>query len=150
MYYVLEEYGFYSAAATYGLIVVWTVLARLRRRPRKLVRLVHWPLDRLGRIPVIGRAVNACRRYPLTLGLVVAILVGVAVPWLMLGAMWLIYALSLLVFVVLGVWAYFYSDDDVETYGAASGNYHSHYDDEIVSGHDPYADKSRPTLGNCG
>ena len=57
------EIGFYSAVTVYGLIAVWTVLVRLRWLPTAIVRLVHWPLNRLGRIPVLGRVVNACRRY---------------------------------------------------------------------------------------
>ena len=102
--------GFYAAVVTYGLIVVWTVLARLRWLPRILVRGLHRPLNRLGRVPVLGRVVAACRRYPLSLGLLIAIGVGVAVPYAVMSVMWLIYGLSFVFAVVVGVWAFFNGD----------------------------------------
>ena len=61
------EIGFYSAVAAYGVIVTWTVIVRLRWLPVALVRFVYRLLNRLGRIPVLGGAVIACRRYPLVL-----------------------------------------------------------------------------------
>ena len=82
------EIGFYSAVAVYALIVAWTVLVRLRWLPVGLVRFVHRLLNRLGRIPFLGRAVIACRRYPLRLGLVWAVLAGLVMPYLLLSVFW--------------------------------------------------------------
>lgn len=82
------EIGVYSGIIFYGLIVAWTLMFRLRWLPVALVRLVCRLLNSLGRIPVLGRAVTACRRYPLGLGLVLAVLVGFAVPFLLLSVFW--------------------------------------------------------------
>jgi len=141
------EIGFYSAVAIYGLIFTWTLLVRLRWLPAAVVRLVHRPMNRLGRIPFLGRVVNVCRKYPLSLGLVLAILAGVAMPYFVLSVFWVFQALF--VAMVIGLMRYVGDDvDDDESYGALSGNYYSYYDNDIVSGHDPHADISRPTLGN--
>lgn len=96
------EIGFYSAVAIYGLIFTWTLLVRLRWLPVAVVRLVRRPLNRLGRIPVLGRIVNACRKYSLSLGLMLAILVGVAAPYALLTAFWVVQVILIAGAVVLG------------------------------------------------
>lgn len=82
------EIGFYSAVTVYGVIAIWTLLVRLRWLPVALVRFVWRLLNRLGRVPVLGRAVTACRRYPLVTGLVLAVVAGFAVPYLVLSMFW--------------------------------------------------------------
>ena len=142
------EIGFYSAVIVYGLIVVWTVLVRVRWLPTAIVRLVHWPLNRLGRIPYVGRVVHACRRYPLTLGLVLAIVAGVAVPYVIFSALWLVRAVVFGGAIALGIWAFFASEDEEgEMFPSASRLYHSRYGGgRIVPGYDVEADSSRPWL----
>jgi len=142
------EIGFYSAVTVYGLIAVWTVLVRLRWLPTVLVRLVHRPMNRLGRIPVLGQALNAFRRHPLILGLVVAILAGVAVPYVIFSALWLVRAVAFGGAIALGIWAFFASEDEEgEMFPSASRLYHSRYGGgRIVPGYDVEADSSRPWL----
>jgi len=142
------EIGFYSAVTAYGLIAVWTVLVRLRWLPTAIVRFVHWPLNRLGCIPVLGRVVNALRRHPLTLGPVLAILVGVAVPYVVFSALWLVRAVAFGGAIALGIWAFFASEDEEgEMFPSASRLYHSRYGGgRIVPGYDVEADSSRPWL----
>jgi hypothetical protein len=142
------EIGLYSAVTVYGVIVIWTVLVRLRWLPTALVRLVHRPMNRLGRIPVLGRVVNICRRYSLTLGLGLAILVGAAAPHVLLSAFWAFQAVLLAGAVWLGL--RYGKDEAAESQFAATGYslYYSRFDGgELVSSSDVDADPSRPYLG---
>jgi len=79
------ETGIVIALVVYGLILAWSLLARLKWLPGAIVRPVHYILTRLSQLPLIGRAVRATRRHPLSLGLVAAILVGILVPSLVIS-----------------------------------------------------------------
>ncbi len=101
------EAGILIALAVYGLILVWTLMAHLKWLPRAVARPVRRLLNRLGRLPVLGRAVTATRRHPLSLGLVTAILVGITVPTLLIS----VYVLFSAIFVgVIMVLAFRYGD----------------------------------------
>jgi hypothetical protein len=82
------EIGLYSAFAVYGVIAIWTVLARLKWLPATLARFVQRPLNGLERIPLLGRVVSTCRRHPLSSGLVLAVLAGCIVPSLLIQMFW--------------------------------------------------------------
>ena len=142
------EIGFYSAVTVYGLIAAWTVFFRLRWLPTILVRLVHWPLNRLGRIPYVGRVVHACRRYPFSLGIVLAAVVGATLPYFVLSVFWAFQAALLAGAVWLGLR---YTKDEVaEIQYSATGYslYHSRFGGgELVSSGDVDADPSQPYLG---
>ena len=141
------EIGFYSAVTVYGLIAAWTVLARLRWLPTALVRLVHWPLNRLGRIPYVGRLVNGCRRYPFSLGIVLAAVVGATLPYFVLSVFWAFQAALLAGAVWLGLR---YGGEVSERETSTQGHklyYSRHGDGEIVPGYDVDADPGRPWLG---
>jgi hypothetical protein len=138
------EIGFYSAVTVYGLIAVWTVLVRLRWLPTSLVRLAHWPLNRLGRIPYVGRVVNAFRRHPLTLGLVLAILVGAAVPYVVLSVMWVGYLASFGLAIALGAWALFNGSEDGEVEPDPYDMYVEKSGHGLAYGDSPRADLDRP------
>ncbi|WP_419604177.1 hypothetical protein, partial [Thiolapillus sp.] len=69
----------------YGLILAWNLLARLKWLPVAVVRPIYHVLTRLGQLPLLGRAVRATRRHPLSLGLVAAILTGALVPVLLIS-----------------------------------------------------------------
>jgi len=106
------EAGILIALAMYGLILVWTLMARLKWLPGAVARPVCRLLNRLGRLPVLGRAVTAMRRHPLSLGLVTAILVGIIVPTLLIS----VYVLFSAIFVgVIMVLAYLYGDWEEES-----------------------------------
>jgi hypothetical protein len=144
------EIGLYSAVTVYGVIVIWTVLVRLRWLPTALVRLVHRPMNRLGRIPVLGRVVNICRRYSLTLGLGLAILVGAAVPYVVLSIFWAVQAVVVAGAILL--WLYFGGQEEADGVFESpdpNGLYYSVYDGvTIVPGCDVEADARRPWLGS--
>ena len=57
------------------------------------MRPVHFVMARLGRLPLLGRAVRATRRHPLSLGVAVAILTGALVPVLLISVTTLAIAL---------------------------------------------------------
>jgi len=142
------EIGFFSAVIVYGLIFVWTVLVRVRWLPTAIVRLVHWPLNRLGCAPYLGRVVNACRRYSLSLGVLVAVLVGMAVPYIVLSVFWAVQVVLVAGAVWLGL--RYGKDEAAESQFAATGYslYYSRFDGgELVSSSDVDADPSRPYLG---
>lgn len=142
------EIGFYSAVTIYGLIFTWTLLVRLRWLPTSLVRMVHRPLNRLGRIPYVGRVVNICRRYSLTLGLGLAILVGAAAPYVLLSVFWALQAVLLAGAVWLGL--RYGKDEAAESQFSAAGYslYYSRFGGgELVSSGDVDADPSQPYLG---
>lgn len=141
------EIGVYSAVIVYGLIAVWTVLVRLRWLPTAIVRLVHRPLNRLGRVPYLGRIVNVCRRCSLSLGMVLAILVGVAAPYVLLSAFWAFQAVLVAGAVWLGL--RYGEDEAAESQFTATGYslYYSRFDaGELVFSSDVDADTSRPYL----
>lgn len=138
------EIGFYSAVAIYGLIFTWTLLVRLRWLPTSFVRMVHLPLNRLGRIPVLGGVVNACRKYSLGLGLVLAILIGVATTYVVMSALWLVYALSFGMAFALGAMAMFGGGDDEDNEADPDGMYLAKHGHDLVHGSSPYADPDRP------
>ena len=141
------EIGFYSAVAIYGLIFTWTLLVRLRWLPTSLVRMVYRPLNRLGRIPYVGRVVNACRRHSLSLGALVAVLVGMAVPYFVLS----VFRGVQVALVAGAVWfglRYGGEVSESETFTQGHKLYYSrHGDGEIVPGYDVDADPGRPWLG---
>jgi len=141
------EAGILIALATYGLILAWSLLARLKWLPGAVVRPVHYVLTRLGHLPLLGRAVRATRRHPLSLGLVVAILTGALVPVLLISVTMLVIALTFMavMYVVIryGDWDTGSGDQsDPDPYGV----YYAHFTNEIVSGTDMHADKSHPVL----
>ena len=139
------EIGFYSAVAVYGVIAIWTVLVRLRWLPVALVRFVWRLLNRLGRIPVLGRAVTSCRRYPLGAGLVLAVVAGLAVPYLVLSVLWGVYLLSFAAVIFLGWVALGRSqDDDASDELDPYGMYQEKHGHGLVHGSSPYADGDRP------
>jgi len=141
------EIGFFSAVIVYGLIFVWTVLVRVRWLPTAIVRLVHWPLNRLGCAPYLGRVVNACRRYSLSLGVLVAVLVGMAVPYIVLSVFWAVQVVLVAGAVWLGLR---YGGEVSESETSPQGHklyYSRHGDGEIVPGYDVDADPARPWLG---
>ena len=88
------EAGILIALATYGLILAWSLLAHLKWLPGAVLRPVHYVLTHLGRLPLLGRAVRATRRHPLSLSLVAAILVGALVPLLLISLTMLVIALT--------------------------------------------------------
>ena len=139
------EIGFYSAVAIYGLIFTWTLLVRLRWLPVAVVRLVRrptepswahscpWPCcERLSQVfPESGPGAGHFGWSGNAVFCPVSILAVrpyYHLEWCSAHA--------------------FVGDDvdDDESYGALSGNYYSYYDNDIVSGHDPHADISRPPL----
>ena len=139
------EIGFYSAVAVYGVIAIWTVLVRLRWLPVALVRVVHRLLNRLGRIRALGGAVTACRRYPLGAGLVLAVVAGLAVPYLVLSVLWGVYLLSFAAAMFLGWVALGRSqDDDASDEPDPYGMYQEKHGHGLVHGSSPYADGDRP------
>ena len=139
------EIGFYSAVAVYGVIAIWTVLVRLRWLPVALVRFVWRLLNRLGRIPVLGRAVTPCRRYPLGAGMVLAVVAGLAVPYLVLSVLWGVYLLSFAAAIFLGWVASGRSqDDDASDEPDPYGLYQEKHGHGLVHGSSPYADGDRP------
>ncbi len=87
------EAGILIALATYGLILAWSLLARLKWLPGAVVRPVHHVLARLAQLPLLGRAVSSTRRHPLSLGVAVAILTGALVPVLLISVTILVIAL---------------------------------------------------------
>ena len=97
------EISFYSAVSVYGVIATWTVLVRMRWLPVGLVRFVYRVLNHLGRIPLLGGVVLACRRNPLGLGLVIAVLAGLVLPYLVLSVFWVFQAALLVGAVWLGL-----------------------------------------------
>lgn len=135
------EIGFYSAVTAYSLIAVWTVLVRLRWLPTSLVRMVHCPLNRLGRIPTLGRAVNTCRTYSLSLGLAVSVLVGIGVSYSIVGLMWSAYYLAFGIAAALGAMAMLGGADDEET--DPDRMYLAKHGHDLVHGSSPYADPNR-------
>jgi len=107
------EAGILIALAMYGLILAWTLMARLKWLPGVVARPVRRLLNRLGRLPVLGRAVSAMRRHPLGLGLALAILTGIIVPALLIS----VYVLFSAIFVsVIMVLAFRYGDWEDEPY----------------------------------
>ena len=82
------EIGLYSAFAVYGVIAIWTALARLKWLPATLARFVHRSLNGLERISRLGRVVRTCRRHPLSSGLALAVLAGFVVPYLIIQVFW--------------------------------------------------------------
>ena len=139
------EIGFYSAVAVYGVIAIWTVLVRLRWLPAALVRFVWRLLNCLGRIHVLGRAVTVCRRYPLGAGLVLAVVAGLAVPYLVLSVLWGVYLLSFAAVIFLGWVALGRSqDDDASDELDPYGMYQEKHGHGLVHGSSPYADGDRP------
>lgn len=142
------EIGFYSAVIAYGLIFAWTVLMRLRWLPMVLVRQMHWPLDRLGCIPFLGRVVMACRRYALSLGLLVAVLVGAAVPYVVLSLFWGFQTALIIGAAWIGLRYGGCIDDESEESPQAHKLYYSIYGGgRIVPGYDVEADSNHPYLG---
>ncbi len=139
------EIGFYSAVALYGVIATWTVLVRMRWLPAALVHLAYRLLNRLGRSPVLGGAVTTCRRYPLGAGLVLAVVVGFAVPFLVLSFLWGVYLLSFAAAIFLGWVALSRSqDDDASDEPDPYGMYQEKHGQGLVHGSSPYADGDRP------
>ena len=138
------EFGIYSAVTVYGLIAVWTVLVRLRWLPAGLVRLVHRPLNRLERIPALGRAVYACRKYSMSLGLPVSILVGIGVSYSIVGLMWSAYYLAFGIAAALGALAMLGGVDDEDEQTAPDRMYLAKHGHDLVHGSSPYADSNRP------
>ncbi|WP_419633193.1 hypothetical protein, partial [Thiolapillus sp.] len=119
------------------------LLARLKWLPVAVVRPIYHVLTRLGQLPLLGRAVRATRRHPLSLslGLVAAILTGTLVPVLLIS----MYALfSALVVGVILLLAFRYGDwkEEPEEEHAL---YHSYDSEEpIVSSNHPSAIKDWP------
>ncbi|WP_293674990.1 hypothetical protein [Thiolapillus sp.] len=135
------ETGIVIALLVYGLILAWNLLARLKWLPVAVVRPIYHVLTRLGQLPLLGRAVRATRRHPLSLGLVPAILTGTLVPVLLIS----MYALfSALVVGVILLLAFRYGDwkEEPEEEHAL---YHSYDSEEpIVSSNHPSAIKDWP------
>ena len=138
------EIGINSAVIAYGLIVVWTVLVRLRWLPKTIVRLVHRPLNRLERIPALGRVVGACRKYSLSLGLPISVLVGIGVSYSIVGLMWSAYYLAFGAAAVLGAIAVFGSADEEHEETDPDRMYLAKHGHDLVHGSSPYADPDRP------
>lgn len=140
------EIGFYSTLFTYGLIVLWTLMFRLRRLPVSVIRLVHWPLNRLQRVPLLGRIAKATRTYPLMLGLMVAALAGAVVPYVVQSSLWLLQAIATGIVLLAGAALAFSSKERDDDGVAPNPNrlYWSVHRDEIVHGWDSRADVSRP------
>jgi hypothetical protein len=136
------EIGFYSAVTAYCLIAVWAVLVRLRWLPTSLVRFVHRPLNRLEQIPVLGRVVNACRKYSLSLGFPVSLFVGIGVSYSIVGLMWGAYYLAFGIAAVLGAMAMLGGADDEEI--DPDRMYLAKHGHDLVHGSSPYADPDRP------
>ncbi len=88
------EAGILIALVTYGLILAWSLLARLTWLPAAVVRPVHYVLTRLAQLPLLGSAVRATRCHPLSLGVAVAILTGAMVPVLLISVAMLVIALT--------------------------------------------------------
>ena len=138
------EIGLYSAFAVYGVIAVWTVLVRLRWLPSKLVRSVHRPLNRLEQVPFLGWGLSACRSRPLGLGLVPAILIGAAVPYVVLSVMWLGYVFSFGIVIALGAWAFVSGSEDPDGEPDPYGMYVERSGHGLAYGDSPRADVDRP------
>jgi hypothetical protein len=139
------EAGILIALAMYGLILAWVLLARLDWLPGVVARPVRHLLNRLGRLPVLGRAVTATRRHPLSLGLATAILVGITVPMLLIS----VYVLfSVMAVCVVMYVAFRYGDFDVEMETEPDPNrlYFSKYSGELVLGSHPDANPDEPHL----
>ena len=105
------ETGIVIALLVYGLILAWNLLARLKWLPVAVVRPIYHVLTRLGQLPLLGRAVRATRRHPLSLGLVAAILTGALVPVLLISMYVLFSVIAVGTIVVL---AYLYGDFEGE------------------------------------
>lgn len=138
------ELGFYSAVATYVSIVIWTLLERLHWLPPMLVNMVHRPFNGLQRVPILGRAVGACRKHALSLGPAPAILVGAAVPYVVFSVMWLGYALSFGIAIALGAWAFFGGSDEGDDGPDPYGMYVEKSGHGLAYGDSPRADVDRP------
>ena len=138
------EIGLYSMFAAYGVIAIWTVLLRLHWLPFGLVRSVHRLLGRLEYVPILGRGLSACRSYPLSLGFVAALLVGAAIPYVVLSIMWLGYFLSFGVVIVLSIWAFFNGSEQVDGEPDPCGMYVERSGHGLAYGDSPRADVDRP------
>jgi hypothetical protein len=138
------EIGLYSAFAVYGVIAIWTVLARLRWLPLGLVRSVHRPLNHLEHVPILGWGLRTCRSRPLSLGLVPAILVGAAIPYVVLSVMWLGYFLSFGVVIALGAWAFVGGSEASDGEPDPYGTYVERSGHGLAYGDSPRADVDRP------
>lgn len=137
------EIGFYWALSTYALIVVWTVLARLRWLPSVVARPVHRRLTGFEQIPILGRAVKAGRRNALSLGLVSAIVVGGAAPFVVLSIIWLGYGLSFGIAIVLGAWVFFNGSEERDLEPDPYGMHVEKSGHGLAYGDSPRADPDR-------
>jgi hypothetical protein len=140
------EIGIYSSLVCYGLIVAWTLMFRLRWLPVALIRPVHWPLNRLERVPFLGRITKACRDYPLTLGVVLAGMVGVLVPYAVFASLWLLQTIAIGTALLFGALLAFMDNKGEDDSLTPNPNrlYWSVHRDEIVHGWDSRADASQP------
>jgi len=148
LYEILKEpfvAGIVIALVTYGVILVWSLLARLNWLPRVMLHAVRVILSRLQRLPLLGRAVAATRRHPLSLGLLAAILTGVLIPALVISLTFLLVALTFMAIMYVAI-RYGDWEDMSENEIDAHRLYFAHFTNEIVPGADPYADKDRPYL----
>ncbi len=139
------EAGILIALAIYGLILAWSLLARLNWLPRGMLHAVRAILSRLQHLPPLGCAVAATRRHPLSLGLLAAILIGVLIPALAISLTFLLVALTFMAVMYVAI-RYGDWEDMSENEIDAHGLYFAHFTNEIVHGSDPYADKDRPYL----
>ncbi|MCP5414115.1 MAG: hypothetical protein H6961_05855 [Chromatiaceae bacterium] len=138
------EIGFYSAVLIYGLILTWTVLARLSLLPPAFLRVAHRLLNSIEQIPILGHAISTCRRRPLSLGSLLAILVGVVLPFVVLSVMWLGYWLSFGIVIVLSVWAFFSGSEGQDLEPNPYDMYVEKSGHGIAYGDSPRADADRP------
>ena len=122
------DIGLYAAIATCTAIIVWTVFAHLRWLPKWLSHPVQRPL--------------LC----LTLGLIVAILVGFAVPSFIVGAMAAIYFLSFALVAVMGLWVFLHSDMDDQPEEECEKTYMTYDSDEKLLMFNPWVVDSNPAL----
>lgn len=138
------EIGFYSAVTIYGLIVIWIVLERLRWLPLALAGPVHRQLTRLEQIPILGHVVRAARRNALSWGLASAIVIGVAVPFVVLSLMWFGYWLSFAIAIVLGAWVFFNASEERDPEPDPYSMYVEKSGHGLAYGDSPRTDPDRP------
>jgi hypothetical protein len=149
----MREVGLYSAVAVYGVIALWTVLVRLRLLPGPFVCLMQKPLVVLAAVSAIGPLVRALRRWPLSVGMLLAALVGIAVPYIavpyiVLGVMWGAYVLSFGVTVAAAITAIATGVGESESDEPDPNRlYFAKHGHDLVYGSSPHADPIRPLGG---